>query len=133
MSHAHSPGFVALVEDAKSRVRQFTIEEFCERLQQGERYILIDTREDREWDAGHLPGAHRLSRGILEREIESAIPQKDAPIVLYCGGGYRSALSADNLQRMGYTNVVSLDGGWRGWNARGLPVVLPAAADASAR
>ena len=132
MAHAHSPGFQALVDDAKTRVKQFTIEEFCERLQQGERYILIDTREDHEWAKGHLPGAHHMSKGVIERDIEEAIPQKDAPIVLYCGGGFRSALTADNLQRMGYTHIVSLDGGWRGWNERGLPVVEAEAAEVRA-
>jgi len=123
MAHAHSPGFLKLVADAKSRVRQFTIDEFLARLQSGERYIVLDVREDSEWAAGHLPGAHHIGRGILEREIENAVPEKNAPIVLYCGGGFRSALAADNLQRMGYDNVVSLDGGWRGWTARGLPTV----------
>jgi len=123
MAHAHSPGFLKLVADAKSRVRQFTIDEFLARLQSGERYIVLDVREDSEWATGHLPGAHHIGRGILEREIENAVPEKNAPIVLYCGGGFRSALAADNLQRMGYDNVVSLDGGWRGWTARGLPTV----------
>ena len=128
MAHApHSPGFLKLVEDAKSRVRQFTIEDFVARLQAGERYILVDVREDHEWANGHIPSAHHMGRGILEREIERAIPEKDAAIVLYCGGGFRSALAADNLQRMGYTNVFSLDGGWRGWTERGLPAVKPEA------
>ncbi len=124
--HQHSPGFLRLVEDARRRIRQFGIDEFLARLQSGERYVLIDVREDCEWARGHLPGAHHIGRGVLERDIEKAIPEKDAPIVLYCGGGYRSALSADNLQRMGYTNVTSLDGGWRGWIERGLPVEKPA-------
>jgi len=131
MVHYHSPGFLALVNDAKARVKQFGIEEFCERLQKGERFIVIDTREDSEWAMGHLPGAHHLSKGVIERDIEVAIPQKDAPIVLYCGGGFRSALTADNLQKMGYTNVVSMDGGWREWNERGLPVVAPEGAAAT--
>lgn len=122
---SHAPGFLKLVEDAKRRVPEFTIDEFCQRLEAGERYILLDTREDREWDKGHLPGAHHMSRGTIERDIELRIPDKDAPIVLYCGGGYRSALAADNLQRMGYTHVISLDGGWKGWIERGLPVVVP--------
>jgi rhodanese-related sulfurtransferase len=124
-THTHSPGFLQLVEDAKRRIRQFGVDEFLARLQAGERYIVLDVREDAEWARGHLPGAHHLSRGVLEREIERAIPDKDSAIVLYCGGGYRSALSADNLQKMGYTNVASLEGGWRGWIARGLPVVKP--------
>ena len=125
MAHTHSPGFLALVTDAKSRVRQFTIEEFRGRLEKGERYVLVDTREDNEWAKGHLPGAHHLSKGVIERDIESKIPDHATPIVLYCGGGFRSALVADNLQKMGYSNVVSMDGGWRGWLERGLPVVQP--------
>jgi rhodanese-related sulfurtransferase len=125
VAHAHSPGFLRLVDDARRRIRQFGIDEFLARLQAGERYILIDVREDSEWARGHLPGAHHVGRGVLERDIEKSIPEKDAPIVLYCGGGFRSALSADNLQKMGYTNVASLDGGWRGWIERGLPVVKP--------
>ena len=125
MAHAHSPGFLKLVQDAKTRTREFTIEEFLEHLSAGERYIVLDVREESEWQRGHLPGAHHLGRGILEREIERTVPDKDAPILLYCGGGFRSALSADNLMKMGYTNVVSLDGGWRGWNERGLPTVKP--------
>ena len=122
---AQSPGFTRLVEDARRRVRQFTIDEFVGRLQAGERYILLDVREDSEWANGHIPSAYHLARGILEREIERAIPEKDAPIVLYCGGDHRSALAADNLQRMGYANVTSLDGGLSGWTARGLPTVKP--------
>jgi rhodanese-related sulfurtransferase len=127
MAHAHSPGFLKLVADAKSRVQQFSIDEFLARLQSGERYILLDVREESEWAAGHLPSAHHIGKGIIEREIERAIPDPDTPIVLYCGGGFRSALSADNLQKMGYTNVTSLDGGWRAWVERGLPTVTPGA------
>lgn len=129
MAHQHSPGFLKLVADAKSRVKQFSIDEFLARLQAGERYILLDVREESEWAAGHLPSAHHIGKGVIEREIERAIPDPDTPIVLYCGGGFRSAISADNLQRMGYTNVASLDGGWRGWIERGLPTVTPEAND----
>jgi rhodanese-related sulfurtransferase len=118
----HSPGFLALVNDAKTRVRQLTIDEYRARVDRGEASILVDTREDNEWERGHLPGAIHLSKGIIERDIEKAVPDKDAPIVLYCGGGFRSALVGDNLQKMGYTNVISLDGGFRGWAERGLPV-----------
>ena len=125
MAHAHSPGFLKLVTDAKARVKQFTIDEFLARLQAGERYILVDVREESEWANGHLPGAHHMGKGIIERDIEQAIPEKDTGIVLYCGGGFRSALTADNLQKMGYTAVTSLDGGWRGWTERGLPTVKP--------
>ena len=123
MAHdAHTPGFLAIVKDAKSRVREFGIDEYRARLARGEEWVLIDTREDHEWEAGHLPGAIHLSKGIIEREIEHAVPDKATPIVLQCGGGFRSALAGDNLQKMGYTNVVSLDGGYRGWVERRLPV-----------
>lgn len=125
MAHAHSPAFLALVQDAKSRVRELTIDEFVKRVAAGERFILVDVREDHEWNAGHIAGAVHLGRGILERDIEARVPDKAAPLVLQCGGGFRSALSADNLQRMGYTNVLSLDGGIRGWIERGLPVETP--------
>ena len=122
-THHHSPGFLAIVSDAKSRVREFGIAEYRRRLAAGERWVLVDVREDAEWAKGHLPDAIHLGRGVLERDIEQAIPEKDTPIVLQCGGGFRSALAADNLQKMGYTNVVSLDGGFRGWAEAGLPVV----------
>ena len=125
MPVALSPEFLRLVNDARSRVRELTIDEFVGRLQAGERYILLDVREDSEWANGHIPSAHHIGRGILEREIERAIPEYEAAIVLYSGGGNRSALAADNLQKMGYVNVFSLDGGWRGWNERGLPTVKP--------
>ena len=125
MPVALSPEFLRLVNDARSRVRELTIDEFVGRLQAGERYILVDVREDSEWANGHIPSAHHIGRGILEREIERAIPEYEAAIVLYSGGGNRSALAADNLQKMGYVNVFSLDGGWRGWNERGLPTVKP--------
>mgnify|MGYP001791765454 CR=1 FL=1 len=121
MSHDHSPGFLALTSDARSRVKELAIDEFVKRLQAGEQFIVLDNREDHEWAAGHVPGAHHMSKGVIERDIEKAIPQKDAPIVLYCGGGFRSVLVADNLQKMGYTNVRSLAGGWRGWSEQGLP------------
>jgi rhodanese-related sulfurtransferase len=125
MTDLHPPGFAKLVDDARSRVREFTIDEFVSRLQAGERYILVDVREDCEWAEGHIPSAHHMARGVLERDIERALPERDAPIVLYCSDGFRSALAADSLQTMGYVNVVSLDGGWRGWTARGLPTVAP--------
>ena len=127
MAHTHSPGFMAIADDAKTRVKQFSIDEFLKRLQSGERYVLLDVREDNEWAKGHLPGAHHMSKGVIERDIEQALPEKETPIVLYCGGGFRSALAADNLQKMGYSNVTSLDGGWRDWTERGLPTETPAA------
>ena len=122
MAHHHSPGFLAIVNDAKSRVREITIDEYRKRIAAGEKLILVDTREDNEWAHGHLPGAIHLSKGIIERDVERAIPDKATPIVAYCGGGFRSALVSDNLQKMGYTNVVSLAGGFRGWVDDDLPV-----------
>ena len=121
MAHAHSPGFLALVNDAKRRIREFTIEEFRRRVEAGERWELIDIREDNEWQRERIPGAVHIGRGILERDVEARFPDKAAPLVLQCGGGFRSALSAEALQRMGYTQVVSLDGGIRGWKELGLP------------
>ena len=118
----HSPGFLAIVQDAKSRVRETNVAEVKRRLDAGDKFNLVDVREDSEWAKGHLPGAKHLSKGIIERDIETAIPDKNAEIVLYCGGGFRSALAADNLQKMGYKNVLSMDGGWRGWNEAGHPV-----------
>ena len=116
----HSPGFLALVNDAKSRVKQMTVDDYKRNPPAG--HILVDTREDLEWQAGHAAGAVHLSKGIIERDIEARIPDKNKTLVLYCGGGFRSALVADSLQKMGYTNAISLDGGWRGWNEAGLPV-----------
>ena len=127
MTHAHSPGFLKLVEETRPHVKHFSIDEFLARLEAGEHYVLVDVREESEWARGHVPSAHHLSKGIIEREIEQAIPETDTPIVLYCGGGYRSILTADNLQKMGYTNVISLDGGWRDWTQRGLPTAPPGA------
>jgi rhodanese-related sulfurtransferase len=122
MAHHHSPGFLAIVNDAKQRVRQFSIDEYRKRVEAGEHFTLVDVREDNEWARGHLPGAIHLSKGVIERDVEKQIPDKNEPIVAYCGGGFRSALVADNLQKMGYTNVISLDGGYRGWHERGLPL-----------
>ena len=114
----HAPAFLALVQDAKSRIRELTVQQVEQKMQRKERFHLVDTREESEWAAGHILGAEYLGRCILERDIESKIPDKAAEIVLYCGGGFRSALAADNLQKMGYTNVYSMDGGWKGWTAR---------------
>ncbi|MBI5630524.1 MAG: sulfurtransferase [Elusimicrobia bacterium] len=111
----HAQGFLKLVNEAKSRIHETSIGEVRARLARGEKFLLIDVREDREWEKGHILGAVHMGRGVLERDIEGAIPDKNAEIVLYCGGGFRSALSADNLQKMGYKNVVSMDGGFRGW------------------
>lgn len=119
----HNPGFLKLVNEAKSRVKQVDIEQY--RKMPADGHVLIDTREDHEWAAGHAAKAIHLSKGIIERDIESEIPDKSTKLVLYCGGGYRSALVTDALQKMGYTNAISLDGGWRAWNAAGLPVEKP--------
>ena len=118
----HSSGFLKLVNDAKTRIKETNVPEVKKRLDAGEKMILVDTREDSEWARGRIPGAIHLSKGIIERDIEKTIPDRSAPIVLYCGGGFRSALAADNLEKMGYTNVLSMDGGWRGWTEAGLPI-----------
>jgi rhodanese-related sulfurtransferase len=118
----HSPGFLKLVDDARMRIREVTVADVKAMFDRGERFELVDVREESEWSNGHLPHARHLCKGILERDIESAIPDHHAAIVLYCGGGFRSALSADNLQKMGYANVASMDGGWRGWLEAGYPV-----------
>ncbi len=118
----HSPGFLAIVDDAKSRVQEMTVGEY---KALGEPHVLVDVREDSEWNAAHAAGSIHLGKGIIERDIENTVPDKDAKIVLYCGGGYRSALAADALMKMGYRNPVSLAGGWRAWNEAGLPVEKP--------
>lgn len=115
----HAPEFLQLVEDAKTRVKEISVEEARERMKEGA--ILIDVREDNEWAAGHAKDAVHLGRGIIERDIISKIPDKGSELILYCGGGFRSALSADNLQRMGYKNVASMAGGWRAWKEEGAP------------
>jgi len=119
----HSEGFLNLVNDAKTRVKEEDYRETKKRLDAGEKFVLVDTREDSEWARGHIPGAIHLGRGVIERDIEKAVPDKNTRVVLYCGGGYRSALAADNLQKMGYRDVMSMDGGWRGWTEAGFPVV----------
>ncbi len=116
----HSQGFLNLVNDAKSRIRQVDVAGYLRIRESGAPHILVDTREESEWAAGHVAGAIHLGKGIIERDIENAIPNKDATIVLYCGGGFRSALVADNLQKMGYRNPISLDGGWRALKESGL-------------
>jgi rhodanese-related sulfurtransferase len=118
----HSSGFLKLVNEAKSRVKETDITGYKKMLAAGEPAVLIDVREDNEWAAGHAAGALHLGKGIIERDIETKIPDKETKLVLYCGGGFRSALAADALQQMGYTNVISLDGGWRGYQQSGLPI-----------
>lgn len=122
MSKQHSPGFLAIVNDAKSRIRECTVDDVKARRERGEAFTLVDVREDSEVAAGKAHGAVHLGKGVVERDVETVFPDKDAPLVFYCGGGFRSALVCDTLQKMGYTNVVSMDGGWRAWNEAGMPV-----------
>lgn len=117
----HSPGFLAIVEDAKTRVREVTVAETMKAVSGGSAR-LIDVREDHEWDESHAKGADHLSKGTIERDIEKVVPDKDAELILYCGGGFRAALAADNLQKMGYTNVASMAGGWRAWLEANAPI-----------
>jgi rhodanese-related sulfurtransferase len=119
----HPEGFLKLVKEAKTRIKEEDFRDIKKKLDAGEPMIVIDTREDNEWARGHIPNAVHLGKGVIERDIEKAIPDKDATLVLYCGGGYRSALAADNLQKMGYRNVISMDGGWRGWTEAGFPTI----------
>jgi rhodanese-related sulfurtransferase len=118
---SHSKEFEALVDDAKGRIVEVTIDDLLAKEQRGEKFRLIDTREDDEWRAGRMRGAEHIGRGVIERDIVDKVPDKGEELILYCGGGFRSALAADNLQRMGYTRVRSLAGGWREWTKRGLP------------
>jgi rhodanese-related sulfurtransferase len=122
MAMTHSPGFLKIVNEAKSRIRQIDIEGYKKILAEGRKPLLVDVREDREFEAAHAKGAVHIGKGVIERDIESKVPEKTTPMVLYCGGGYRSALAADVLQQMGYTDVISLDGGWRAIQASGLPL-----------
>lgn len=122
MAKQHAPGFLKIVTDAKARVAECTVEDVRERLARGEPFVLVDVREESEFAAGHAAGAVHLGKGVIERDIEAKIPDPATPLVLYCGGGFRSALAADAIQKMGYTNVISMDGGWRAWTEKGLPV-----------
>ena len=122
MAHQHPPRFLRIVEEAKQRVHETSVDEIKAKLDRGEKFLLVDVREESEYAKDHLPGAIHMSKGIIERDIEERVPNLQAPIVLYCGGGYRSALAADNLQKMGYTNVLSMDGGIRGWREKGFPL-----------
>jgi rhodanese-related sulfurtransferase len=118
----HTPRFLHIVNDARSRIRETTVDEVKAKMDRGETFILVDVREESEFAKDHLPGAIHLGKGVIERDIEQRVPDAAAPLVLYCGGGYRSALAADNLQKMGYTNVISMDGGMRGWREKRYPV-----------
>jgi len=119
MAHQHSPRFLKIVEDAKKRIREVTIDEVKAKLDRKEKFVLVDVREESEYAADHLPGAVHLGKGTIERDVEDRVPDQNTPMVLYCGGGFRSALAADNLQKMGYTRVLSMDGGIRGWREKG--------------
>jgi rhodanese-related sulfurtransferase len=122
MAKQHPPRFLSIVNDAKARIHECTMQEFKRRWDAGEKVTLIDVREESEFAAGHIPGALHLGKGIIERDIEGIVPDVDQEIFLYCGGGFRSALAADNLQRMGYQRVVSVDGGWRAWTEAKYPI-----------
>jgi rhodanese-related sulfurtransferase len=118
---AHAPQFLKLVNDSKAKIRETNVAEVKRRMDAGEKFLLVDTREDNEWANGHIPGAVHLGRGIIERDIEAQVSDTSTKLVLYCGGGFRSALVAESLQKMGYRNVESMDGGWKGWLSAGLP------------
>jgi len=122
MAHQHSARFLKIVKDARERIREVSIDDVKARLDRGEKFLLLDVREESEYANDHLPGAIHLGKGIIERDIEERVPALDTPLVLYCGGGYRSALAADNLQKMGYTKVLSMDGGIRGWREKHFPL-----------
>lgn len=118
---AHAPEFLKLVQDAKSRIKECSVADVKTRLDRGEKLNMVDVREESEFAAGHVPGAVHLSKGVIERDVEAKYPDRSTELVLYCGGGFRSVLSADNLKKMGYVNVISMDGGMREWRQRGLP------------
>ena len=122
MAKQHTPGFLKVVTDAKARVRECTVDDVKARMDRGDKVVLIDVREESEFAAEHLPGALHLSKGIIERDVETRFPDPATELVLYCGGGFRSALAADNLQKMGYTNIISMDGGHRVWKEHGYPM-----------
>jgi len=117
----HAPQFLKLVNEAKKKIKETNVADVKRRMDAGEKFILVDTREDNEWANGHIAGAVHMGRGIIERDIEAKVPDVNTKLILYCGGGFRSALVADNLQKMGYSNVESMDGGWKGWLEAGLP------------
>jgi rhodanese-related sulfurtransferase len=125
MAHQHPPRFLRIVDDAKKRIRETTVDEVKGKLDRGEKFLLIDVREDNEYAKDHLPGAIHLGKGIIERDIEERVPDLNTPMILYCGGGFRSAMAADNLQKMGYTQVISMDGGIRDWRGKGFPLTKP--------
>jgi rhodanese-related sulfurtransferase len=123
MAHDHPPRFLKIVDDARSRIRETDVDKVKSRIDRGDNFMLVDVREESEFAKDHLPGAVHLGKGVIERDIEARVPDLGTEMVLYCGGGFRSALAADNLQKMGYTNVISMDGGIRGWREKGYPLV----------
>lgn len=123
MAHQHPPRFLKIVDDARSRIRETDVDAVKKRVDKGDKFLLVDVREESEFAKDHLPGAIHLGKGVIERDIEARVPDLGAEMVLYCGGGFRSALAADNLQKMGYTNVISMDGGIRGWREKNYPLV----------
>lgn len=118
----HTPRFLEIVKDAKSRIKEVTVDDVKKMMDRGDTFLLIDVREESEFAKDHLPSAIHLGKGVIERDIEQRVPETDTPLVLYCGGGFRSALAADNLKKMGYTNVLSMDGGIRDWRAKDYPL-----------
>jgi rhodanese-related sulfurtransferase len=123
MAHQHPPRFLKIVDDAKTRVRETNVAEVKKRMDRGDKFLLVDVREESEYAKDHLPGAIHMGKGVIERDVEASVPDLNAEMILYCGGGFRSALAADNLQKMGYTNVISMDGGIRGWRESNYPLV----------
>jgi rhodanese-related sulfurtransferase len=123
MAHQHPPRFLKIVDDARSRIRETNVPEVKKRMDRGDKFILVDVREESEYAKDHLPKAVHMGKGVIERDIETRVPDLNAEMILYCGGGFRSALAADNLQKMGYTNVISMDGGVREWREKGYPLV----------
>jgi rhodanese-related sulfurtransferase len=122
MAQQHPPRFLKIVDEAKKRVRETNIDAVKTRMDRGDKFVLVDVREESEFAKDHLPGAIHLGKGIIERDIEARVPELNTELVLYCGGGFRSALAADNLQKMGYSNVISMDGGIRDWREKGFPL-----------
>lgn len=122
MAHQHPPRFLKIVDDARTRIRETNVDEVKKRMDRGDKFLLVDVREESEYAKDHLPSAVHLGKGVIERDIEARVPELNTEMILYCGGGFRSALAADNLQKMGYTNVISMDGGIRGWREKGFPL-----------
>ena len=123
MAHQHPPRFLKIVDNARTRIRETNVDDVKKRMDHGDKFLLVDVREESEYAKDHLPGAIHMGKGVIERDVEARVPDLNAEMILYCGGGFRSALAADNLQKMGYTNVISMDGGIRGWREKSYPLV----------